>query len=272
MYRVPAMHRGSGNPRHQPVTSLAKPYPAGWRVPRHWHRRGQLMYAESGVAEISAREGLWILPTQRALWIPPGLTHEVRMQTEVAARTLYLDRALSATIGTECRVFFVSKLLRELILAVVGCQAAKRERTRVQLMTPLLVHELLRSDSTAIHLPWPSDARLLRACRYILQDPSRSESMDVIARAAGASARTLTRLADAELHMPFARWRQQVRLARALNHIVMGDSIKSAAHDAGYKSCSAFSAMFHRALGASPTMYAGRQPSRSSSRSPRRHT
>ena len=80
--------------------------------------------------------------------------------------------------------------------------------------------------------------------------------MEFIAQAAGASPRTLARLSERELHMPFARWRRHVRLAQALSRVVMGESVKTAARDAGYRSCSAFIAMFRRALGVSPTHYA----------------
>ena len=257
MYRVSATRRrGSAARPGQPITSLAKPYPAGWHVPRHYHQRGQLMYAESGVGEVKTPEGLWIVPPQRALWVPRRMVHEVRMLTDVAARTLYLDRRLSTTFGEHCQIFFVSTLLRELILEVVQCQSRKRERERVALITPLLVQELQRADRTAIHVPWPSDARLVRACSYVLDDPSRAASTELIAQAAGASSRTLARLSERELHMPFARWRQHVRLAHALSRIVMGQSVKTAAHEAGYRSCSAFIAMFRRALGVSPTQYA----------------
>jgi len=41
----------------------------------HAHRKGQLLYASQGVMRLHAPEGLWVLPPQRALWIPPGLEH-----------------------------------------------------------------------------------------------------------------------------------------------------------------------------------------------------
>jgi AraC-like DNA-binding protein len=250
----------------QPITSLAKPYPAGCHVPKHYHQRGQLMYAESGVGEVKTRGGIWILPPQCALWVPARMPHEVRMQTDVEARTLYLDRRLSADLGARTQVFFVSRLLRELILELARCQADRRERARVELITPLLVQELQRANRADIHIPWPSDTRLLRACEYLFEDPSRTDSVDLIAEIAGASTRTPARLSDRELRMPFARWRQLVRLANALNSVVMGGSIKKAAHDAGYKSCSAFIAMFRRALGVSPTAFVRRRRGNSPAR------
>lgn len=236
------------------VTALAKDYPAGWRVPEHRHRRGQLMHAKSGVARVTTREGVWIVPPQRALWLPPGMPHEVRMEGDVAARTLYLDRSASAPLGACCKVLLVSKLLRELILAAVRAYGCK-DAGRMKIMAPLLLHELQAADETGMCIPMPTDPRLARACNLLLGDASRTETLDQLAEHAGASSRTLARLFQRELKMTFRRWRQHVRLAKALSQIAAGASIKRTARDAGYASCSAFSAMFHRVLGIPPTQH-----------------
>jgi AraC-like DNA-binding protein len=65
-------------------------------------------------------------------------------------------------------------------------------------------------------------------------------------------------LFESELQMSFVRWRQHVRLAKALSQISLGHSIKTVAREAGYASCSAFSSMFHRVLGVTPTDYVRR--------------
>ena len=52
--------------------------------------------------------------------------------------------------------------------------------------------------------------------------------------------------------MTFVKWRQHVRLAKALSQIAVGDPMKKVARDSGYRSCSAFSSMFRQALGARP--------------------
>ena len=85
------------------MTALAKDYPRGCHVPSHRHRRGQLIYAASGVMQVTTREGIWIVPPQRSLWIPIGMPHEIQMEGHVAVRMLYLDRATSAPFGTHCR-------------------------------------------------------------------------------------------------------------------------------------------------------------------------
>ncbi len=232
------------------ITVLSKDYPAGWWVRRHWHQRGQVVYAASGVMRVTTRTGIWIVPPQRAVWVPARMRHEVRMEGDVAMRTLYLDRVASAPMGTTCKVLFVSALLRELILAMMHARAE-----RASLMTPLLLHELRQAEQTPMHIPMPSDSRLRKVCDRLLEDGSRTDTLEQFAHDAGASGRTLARLFERELQMTFVAWRQQVRLARAIGQMAVGASIKQAARDAGYDSSSAFTAMFRRVLGTTPTRY-----------------
>lgn len=238
-----------------PITALAREYPDRWHIARHRHRRGQLIYARSGVMRVTTREGLWIVPPQRALWIPLGMEHEIGMEGVVAVRMLYLDAAASAPFGPHCRVLAVSALLRELVLAAVQAHEHRR-RERMLLLAPLLLHELQMADETALHIPVPSDPRLRKACQRLLAGTARAETLEQLAARAGASSRTLARLFESELQMSFVRWRQHVRLARALSQLSQGLPIKAVARDAGYASCSAFIAMFHRVLGVTPTEYA----------------
>ena len=251
--------RGAPRRAAWPVTALAKVYPADTHVPPHRHRRGQVVYAESGVTRVATNEGIWIVPPQRALWIPAGRVHEARAESEVALRTLYLDRATSAPFGARCKVVAVSSLLRELILEAVRAYGG-RDRRRMKTMSPFLIHELLAAEEAGLCIPMPSDPRLQRVCDRVLEDPSREETLDALASVAGASSRTLARLFERELDMTFVRWRQHVRLARALSQMTAGEPIKRVARNAGYASSSAFTAMFHRVLGFAPTRYLRQRP------------
>lgn len=237
-----------------PITALAKDYPRGCHVAKHRHRRGQLIYAISGVMHVTTREGIWIVPPQRSLWIPLGMEHEIRMEGQVAVRMLYLDRAMSTPFGMHCRVLAVSALLRELVLAAVDAHASRR-RERTAMLAPLLLHELQVADEVALRIPVPADARLKKVCQRLLAGASAMETLEQLAARAGTSSRTLARLFESQLQMSFVRWRQHVRLARAVSQMSLGHSIKAVARDAGYASCSAFSSMFHRVLGVTPTDY-----------------
>ena len=72
----------------RPIAAMAKDYPDGWVQPRHSHRRAQLVYASTGVMTIHTPHGVWIVPPDRALWIPPDIDHQIEMSGPVAMRTL----------------------------------------------------------------------------------------------------------------------------------------------------------------------------------------
>jgi AraC-like DNA-binding protein len=55
--------------------------------------------------------------------------------------------------------------------------------------------------------------------------------------------------------MTFTRWRQQARLLAAVQMLANDRPVTEIATELGYDSPSAFSAMFRKALGSSPTEY-----------------
>ena len=52
------------------ITTLTRDYPAGHVVPLHFHDRDQLVYASRGVMTVRTRDGTWVVPPHRAVWIP----------------------------------------------------------------------------------------------------------------------------------------------------------------------------------------------------------
>ncbi|MBL1845073.1 AraC family transcriptional regulator, partial [Klebsiella pneumoniae] len=71
----------------------------------------------------------------------------------------------------------------------------------------------------------------------------------------GASARTLARRFRDELGVSFSQWRQQAVLASAIPMMSQGMPLSRVAQELGYNSQSAFSAMFRRAFGSSPSAF-----------------
>lgn len=61
----------------RPVAALADEYQSGTIQPRHSHKRAQALYSISGVASVTTDTASYILPPQRALWIPSGVSHEM---------------------------------------------------------------------------------------------------------------------------------------------------------------------------------------------------
>nr|WP_237022550.1 AraC family ligand binding domain-containing protein [Herbaspirillum frisingense] len=139
----------------------------------HSHARGQLLYAVEGVMQVRTPQGVWLVPPQRALWVPPMVEHEIRMLSKVSMRTLYIARAEGRAIGEQCRLLEVSVLLRELILASLAEPREYEPESRAGHVAALIMSELARAPSIPVAIPWPQDRRLQAICEAILAEPGR---------------------------------------------------------------------------------------------------
>ena len=171
----------------------------------------------------------------------------------VELRTVYVDRAVAPLPLDACTVIEVSDLMRDLIEALgeLGRDATP-DPVRRDLMTRLLLLEIGRAPSLSLGLPLPRDRRLQALCNALMDDPASPQALGDWAIRVGASERTLARLFREELQTSFGAWRQQLRLATALDLIGRGRPLGQVAHELGYASQAAFSAMFKRAFGVPP--------------------
>ncbi len=101
----------------------------------------------------------------------------------------------------------------------------------------------------------PNDRRLAVLCQKLIDDPSCPATLEGLAAQIHVSSRTLARLFQRELGMSFGAWRRRSRLVLALPRLAAGASVLEVALEHGYDSPSAFSAMFRRMVGVSPTGY-----------------
>ncbi|PXV54167.1 transcriptional regulator, AraC family [Dyella jiangningensis] len=226
-------------------------------LPPHSHRRGQLLYASTGVLTTITSEGSWVVPPRRALWIPPGVMHEVHMTGPVATRSAYVtpEATLAAGLATHCQVIAVSPLLHELLMEAVDLPAEYALDGRDGRLMALLVDEIRRMPVLPLSAPLPHEKRLAMLCRQLLEQPSQEVKIDDMARQAGMSRRHFTRTFREETGMSFTAWRQQACLLSALTRLANGEAITQVAVDLGYGNPSAFTAAFRRVLGMAPSRY-----------------
>lgn len=244
----------------RPIAAMAKDYPDGWINTWHRHRRAQLVYASSGVMTIRTPHGTWVVPPDRALWIPPATDHEIVMAGAVTMRTVYVEPKAAALAGLpgSCSVVAVAGLLRELMLRAVEMPLLYDENGADGRVAKLILDELRVLRALPLHLPSPSDARLKRICAALRRQPADDRTLQGWGREVGASARTLARLFRSETGLSFGRWRAQARLLAALARLAAGEKVTSVALDLGYDSPSAFAALFRRQFGVPPSRYFGR--------------
>ena len=238
----------------RPVIALQDEYPAGFVDPMHSHEHVQILYASSGVMSVRTPEVSFVIPPQRAVWLPAGMKHEVACRGPVSLRTLYLPAQVDGS-QDDCRVFEVSNFLKALILEAVEFPPLYDLEGREGRIIAILLEEMARMPNAPYQVAMPSDRRLLRVCSAILATPSDPRDIDDWAKLAGMGRRTFTRAFKQETGMGLAVWRQQVRLMEALSMLVAGISITQVAYDVGYDSPSGFAAMFRRTFGVAPSQY-----------------
>ncbi len=245
---------------------LAREYPNGWFIGPHCHKEGQFVHATSGVMEVRAERGLWLVPPGRAVWMPPRIVHELRARGAVRLRTLYIEPdAIDVDLGNTPRGYAVTPLLRELIVRVVGSASDERDPSRLARLVAVLIDELAEAPPDEFSIRIPVDARLERACKVIFEEQGRPRPIRELAAECGASPRTLARLANDELGCPLSVWRQQARILEAVPMLVAGESVMRTALALGYETPSAFAALFRRLLGINPSAFAAQRRKKTSS-------
>src|SRR3982075_1592842 len=107
-------HRATGDGVHL----VARHYKKGVRLDTHIHREAQLVYAARGTMQVTTPKGRWLVPPDRAVWVPARLEHSIDVLADIEMRTLYFDLAWlareqrRASLDKEF-VVWVSRLLHE---------------------------------------------------------------------------------------------------------------------------------------------------------------
>lgn len=239
------------------LIARSRSFPPGHRIPAHRHARGQFLYAVAGTMGVRTPGQVWLVPPSRALWLPAGTEHVVHAHGDVHMRTLYLDAASAARLPAQCAALAVTPLLRELIVRLTTPAEPAKDDTQ-DLATRLAVAEIGRLPPCALALPLPESPDLAAWCEGLLRAIGDAPGDALSASPTGMSPRTLYRRFLKETGISFVQWRQQACLLEAVRRLATGMAVTRVALDLGYDSPSAFTAMFRRALGASPRAFFAR--------------
>ncbi|MDE2380491.1 helix-turn-helix transcriptional regulator, partial [Bradyrhizobium sp.] len=232
------------------VHLVARDYAKGTRLEPHMHREAQLVYAARGTMQVTTPKGRWLVPPDRAVWVPARLEHAIDVLADIEMRTLYFDmprlerEPRARGLGREF-VVRVSALLHQAILALFD---SRNTAERTELLVRLVMLELHQAEDSATFVPLPREPRCRRAAMIVLDDPTGACDIEALARAVGTSARTLSRLFSAETQLSFKSWCQRARIAAAIEKLSTdaGLSVKQIAALLGYASVPAFSAAFRQ--------------------------
>jgi AraC-like DNA-binding protein len=249
---MPETRQEAAVPRHELTGPTYQELGHRDTIDWHYHDLQQLVYPSSGVLAISTARGTWIVPPQRAVWIPGRVAHAHQAHGPTQMRTLIFPASVDPLGLDSPAVLTVSGLLREIIVeltssvdpAYTACQRADLERVALD--------QVRRVGQLPVLLPALADDRLRAIAEFFRKNPADDRTLAEFGAAVGASERTLSRLFRQEAGMSFPQWRTQFRLLHALVLLATGTSVTSTALACGWSNPSAFIEAFHHAFGSTP--------------------
>src|SRR6266404_8632240 len=137
------------------MASVSADFDNGHVIPEHSHPEDQLLFASKGVMTLRTRQGVWVVPPLRAVWIPADTPHSVSMSGQVSMRTLYLLPNLCRTLPARCFVMNVSAFLKELILHACTFAKLNKKAANERRIVEILVDQLKTVGSVPLQLPHP---------------------------------------------------------------------------------------------------------------------
>ena len=154
----------------RPLIATARDYGAGAMFPSHSHARGQFAYAARGVISVHTPQGNWLVPPQRACWVPAQLVHGMRMHGAVTMHNVFIDAAAIDGTGLppHCQVLDTPPLLRQLLAEAVTVDALYAEQSRAGRLMALLLDEIAAARPLPLSAPLPQEGRLARRIAAII--------------------------------------------------------------------------------------------------------
>ena len=220
----------------------------------HCHASGQLFGAMRGLLSVAADSGQWVVPASHCVWVPPHHVHALRSHGPFAGWSVYVDEASCAGLPTAPCVMRVSGLLREAVGRASTWDEGALDARQIR-VAGVILDEIAAAPHESFGLPLPTDPRLLRVARAVLDDLADERGVEALAAWAGVSPRTLARRFTIETGFTPSAWRQRARILRALELLAAGQPVTTIALDLGYDNVSAFIAMFKRVMGVTPGRY-----------------
>jgi AraC-like DNA-binding protein len=173
----------------------------------------------------------------------------------MAARTLFIDPLARADFPASCQIVQITPLLRELIVASLDLAEQYAPGSRDERIYELILDEIRGMSVLPFGLSEPNNAVLRQLCARMREAPAEEWNSSRAAKLVNMSERTLNRHFQQQTSLTWSEWVRRAKLMEALIRLAQGQSVLTVALELGYGSHSAFTTMFRRVMGISPSDY-----------------
>jgi len=220
----------------------------------HWHPQGQLIYASSGLLHVETSGSVVMVPSQFAIWIPPGIKHSVTANMPIDYCSLFVDPVASKNLPHHSQLLHITVLFKELTRTAASNEPGNVEGA-VSRLNSVIFDQLQQLQPARVALPLPSMDRLQQLVSHYMNKPSEQVDLAYWSHQLSMGSRTLTRTFKQETGMSIGLWLQHLKVLKAIELLELGETVKYAAYEVGYQQPSAFIAMFKRVTGQTPVEY-----------------
>lgn len=227
----------------------------GGGLPPHHHERAQLLTIVAGSIAVTTQEGTFVVPAERALWIPARTIHETRHLSSTRVHTLYIAPDAAPALPERTTVLQVNPLLRAIVDSLMSKPRDSQGEESTSRLVGVLLDQITSSRILPLHLPMPRDNALRRIAECIVEQPTDARTIEAWSALVNISVRTLERRFKSETGLSLRSYRRQAKLFKALELLSTGISVSEISDQLGFEEPSPFIAMFKAAFGVSPARY-----------------
>ncbi|MYR56860.1 helix-turn-helix domain-containing protein [Streptomyces sp. SID625] len=221
-------------------------------VPTEWaphsHVLHELVWVRGGTLTSRVADRVFTVCEGHGLWLPAGVVHAGRATAGARFHDAFFAPDRTPFASAEPQAIAMTPLLEALLTHLSRTDLDTAARARAE----SVVFDVLRPSRHRFALQLPGDPRIDTIAETLLDDPADGRSLQDWAGCLGMSDRTITRAFRQATGLSFARWRQVLRVHRALTLLSEGFDVMTVSEALGYAQPSTFIAAFRRVMGTTP--------------------
>ncbi|GAA2258613.1 helix-turn-helix transcriptional regulator [Streptomyces amakusaensis] len=233
------------------AASRIVPAPTEWSA--HAHPLHELVWVRGGTLTSRVGDRVYTVVGGYGLWMPAGMVHEGRSTAGAEFFSAFFAPEHMPFAFTRPMAITMTTLLESLLTHLSAADLDVEARARAE----SVVFDVIRPSERQFALRLPGDPRIDAIAEALLDNPSDGRSLEEWARLLGTSDRTITRAFRQATGLPFAQWRQMLRVHRALMLLAEGIDVATVSEVLGYAQPSSFIVAFRRVMGTTPGAFSG---------------